>query len=254
MIYSNVKDVALLYIITFLLFSDAKKHSDGANIAFIIDSSGSWGKTNYGRLKTFVKEVMTSVVGNVSQLEVAVVLYSYYVSAKLDFSQKFKLQSFLSIIDNLPWKKSVTRTDKALIFSSEYIFTNDTLSRRQNVPMIAILITDGKTTVFPDVVPVSNASEPLKQKSVRIFAVGIGGGVDPLELFEITERKNDVILAYSFLPIVDIADNLVNKVLSAIGKNSIQLPSSFFLVYKKAQDSRNFNSNFCTGGYQQTSS
>ena len=170
---------------------------------------------------TFVKEVMTSVVGNSSKFEAAVVLYSTRASVKLDFSKKFNLQHFLSAIDNLPFERGYTRTDKALIISSEYIFTNDTLSRRKNVPMIAILITDGQTTKsYPDVVPVSNASEPLKQKGVRIFAVGIGLHVNQQELLDITERKDDLIYTYSFSSLLDIVDDLVNKVLSAIGKNS----------------------------------
>ncbi|KAL9972481.1 hypothetical protein ACROYT_G018792 [Oculina patagonica] len=215
--------VAFLWCCTIhaLSYSDARKHSDGANIAFLIDSSGSMGKTNYKRLKTFVKEFMTKLVENSSQFEAAVVLYSTRASVKLNFSQKFTLQLFHSTINNLPWERGYTRTDKALNVASDYIFTNDTLSRRQNVPMIAILITDGKATdKFPDFVSAGNASEPLKQKGVRIFAFGVGNNIDLQELFEITERINDVFRVFSFFTLLEIVDTLVSKVLSAIGKNS----------------------------------
>ncbi len=229
----------ILLLFFLLLFSDAIKHSDGANIAFIINSSASVGRTRYEIIKTFVKEFMTKLVGNSSQFEAAVVLFSREASVKLDFSQKFTLQLFHSTIDNLPWEAGLTRTDKALKIASDYIFTNDTLSRRQNVPMIAILITEGETTVLdilPDIVPLSNASEPLKQKGVRIFAVGVGKYVDLQELLEITERKNDVIIEYSFFTLLDIVDNLVNRVLSAIGKISNPL------------DINNITFDFCTTG------
>ena len=209
-----------------MLFSDARKNSDGANIAFIIDSSESIGIISFMDSKSFVKEVMIKLAGNSRHLEIAVMLYSTTVSVKLDFSQKYNLMDFIVTIDHLRWESGYARTDIALKMSSEYIFTNDTLSRRLNVPMIAILMTDGKTTKnVQDFVPLSNASEPLKQKGVRIFVVGITSGADEQELLEITERESDLILAYDsiitygFYTLRDTVDNVVNKVLSAIGKN-----------------------------------
>ncbi|KAJ7350184.1 hypothetical protein OS493_037878 [Desmophyllum pertusum] len=169
---------------------DISQNSDGADIAFMMDSSGSIGRSNYLKLKAFVKAVMMELVKNSTKLNAAVVLYSTRASVQLDFSHKFNLQSFISTIDNLPYKRGFTRIDLALKITSEYIFTNHSAYHRHNVPHIAILITDGETTRGKaDFVPLSNASEPLKQKGVRIFAVGVGKSIDKQELLDITERK-----------------------------------------------------------------
>ena len=164
---------------------------------------------------------MMKLVGDSNQFEAAIVLYSTGANVEMNFSTKFNLQHFYSTIDNLPHHRGLTRIDKALITASKYIFTNNTFSRRLNVPMIAILTTDGRTAHgYPDFVPVSNASQPLKQRGVRIFTVGIGKSVSIQELVEITERSNDVFFAESFYTLLNTVDNLVSHVLSAIGKGS----------------------------------
>ena len=218
------------------MFSDASQYSDGADIAFIIDSSGSISRRNYLREKAFVKAVMMELVKNSIKLNAAVVLYSTRASVKLDFSQKFNLQRFISTIDNLPHERGVTRTDTALIITSEYIFTNHTVNQRHNAPKIAILITDGKAGPRkPDFLPVSNASEPLKQKGVRILAVGIGKRIDKQELLEITERKTDLIISKHFSHLSDLVDDMVANIWMAIGKKLLNF-YCFRLFYFENMD------------------
>ena len=101
--------------------------------------------------------------------------------------------------------------------TSKSVFTT---ARQQN-SKVAILITDGKNSEAPDSVPVGIASQPLKQKGVRIFVVGVGNSVEKEELLNITERKEDLILPYSGYQLSDYVDDLVTKVLLAIGKIKI---------------------------------
>ncbi|KAJ7385109.1 hypothetical protein OS493_017477 [Desmophyllum pertusum] len=208
------------FLIQGVASTDVRQDSEGADIAFIIDSSGSILAEEYVQLKTFVKAVMMELVKNSTKLNAAVVLYSTGASVKLNFSQKFNLQRFISTIDKLPHELGISRTDKALIVTSEYIFTNHTVYHRHNVPKIAILITDGQTTgidLVPDVVNVSIASAPLKKKGVRTFAVGIGGWIDKQELLEITERKSDLFVLNGFSQLSDAVDALATKIRMAFG-------------------------------------
>ena len=161
-----------------------------------------------------------------TQVNAAVVLFSTRASVQLHFSKKFKLELFNSVIDRLFHERGITRIDKALLLTASSVFTA-LAGSRPRVPKISILITDGKNSPSPDNVPLSNASEPLRQKGVRIFAVGIGKHVDLQELLEITERKEDVFLVTSFFSLLGEVDRLVTNIWWAIGKYRI----SFFFYF-----------------------
>ena len=165
----------------------------------------------------FVKDTMSKLANNSTKLNAAIVLYSTSASVELNFSQKFSLQNFIYAEDGLPFESGSTRIDKALYVTSEQVFTT---SRQQN-SKIAILITDGRNTIGPNTVLLGIASQPLKQKGVRIFVVGVGANLDKEELLNITERKEDLILPYSAYQLSDYVDDLVTKVLLAIGKIKI---------------------------------
>lgn len=205
----------------YFFFVDARQHSHGANIAFIIDSSETLSK---GRLiNEFVVRFFTTLIRNsdVENFEAAILFYSTQASVRLNFNDKLSVQRFIFTINSLRHVRSSRRIDKALQFASRYIFTWSTLSRRQNIPNIALLITDGQTSSsHPDFVPMSEASKPLKRKGVRIFVVGIGLGVNQQQLFYITERSNDLVILYSWSHHYSVLGVLVRKVLSAIGKCS----------------------------------
>lgn len=210
------------------MFSGSSPCGEGAEIAFLVDSSRSIALKYYKMEKTIVKEIVYKLGNKCAQLNAAVVLFSISASVQLTFSREFNLDYFNSVIDSLVHERGLgTRIDKALLLTASSVFTALEGSRPR-VPKIAILITDGKNTASPDTVPLSNASEPLKQKDVRIFAVGIGKAVALQELLEITGRKEDVFLVNSFSSLLGEVDRLVTNIWWAIGKYRI---SFFFLFY-----------------------
>lgn len=204
------------------MFSGSGPCGEGAEIAFLVDSSGSIARKYYKMEKTFVKKIVYKLGNKCAQLNAAVVLFSISASVKLTFSKKFNLDYFNSVIDSLVHERGVTRIDKALLLTASSVFTA-LAGSRPRVPKIAILITDGKNTASPDTVPLSIASEPLKQKGVRIFAVGIGKAVALQELLEITGRKEDVFLVNSFSSLLGEVDRLVTNIWWAIGKYRISV-------------------------------
>ena len=215
----------MLFVHSFF-FSGSSPCGEGAEIAFILDSSGSLGRRGYKIQKTFVKEIMYKLGDKCTQLNAAVVLFSNRASVQLDFSKKFNLELFNSVIDRLFYTQGLTRIDKALLLTASSVFTA-LAGSQPRVPKISILVTDGKNSPSADNVPLSNVSEPLRQKGVRIFAVGIGEGVDLQELLEITGRKEDVFLVNSFSSLLGEVDRLVTNIWCAIGKYRI----SFFFNF-----------------------
>ena len=144
-------------------------------------------------------------------------LYSAVASVEiLNFSHRFNLEYFISRIFYLPrYYRGYKRIDKGLLVAANYVFTKS----RPGVPKVAILTTNGKLTPVPDAIPLANASRPLKQQGVRIFAVGVGRNVAIQELLEITERREDVILVKNFFHL--LVFRFLPKILLAIGKHGI---------------------------------
>ena len=97
----------------FNFITDASQYNDVSDIAFLVDSSGSWGRTRYAKQLEFVKDTMTKLANNSTKLSAALVLYSTSASVQLNFSQIFSLKNFLSTVDSLSWERGLTRMDKA---------------------------------------------------------------------------------------------------------------------------------------------
>lgn len=200
-------------------------YNGGADIAFLLDSSESVTPFNYQNEKVFVIDVMMAVVKNSSQFRAAVLAYSSNVYAGLNFSDKFKLHQFNSIVNDLPHLQKNTRMDKALLYASDHFFTD--LAGRPDVPKIAVLITDGRNSMYEaDAVPPSDASVTLKMKGVRILVVGVMGLLDIDELLDITVFRDDLLVVDGFFSLSDFVGDMVNVVTSAIGK--VEIPNRPF--------------------------
>lgn len=79
---------------------------------------------------------------------------------------------------NVPYLTGGTRTDRALVKANEWFF--NVKADRKNIPNVLIVLTDGKTSRQSE--PYWKVLAPLKDKNVRIMAVGIGSRVDDFEL------------------------------------------------------------------------
>ena len=204
----------------FISSLEPRSCSDGGDIAFILDSSGSLGPRLYQKQKEFVKDVMKKLMNKCKQLNAGVVIFSTEAFVKQYFYQKFSLEKFNSVIDSLPFLRGFTRIDKGLLLAGNRIFST-VAGLRLHVSKVAILTTDGKQTKGPDTVSLYEASEPLKRKGVRVLAVGIGSYIDVHELTEVTERNEDVFLVKRFSLLFGLVDKLVGNIVSAIGKHRI---------------------------------
>ena len=114
-----------LFIITFclLLFlavskpvqnSTAPVCAAKADIAFILDSSGSIGQANYNKMLTFVKDVVSKFDIGPNKIQVATEIFSdrTYIQFYLN---KYQTQSALkNAISNIPYKSGTTNTGQAL--------------------------------------------------------------------------------------------------------------------------------------------
>ncbi|XP_078377288.1 cuticlin-6-like [Oculina patagonica] len=208
--------VLFLFLVSMALFSVPSSSAmptaqspstTSVDVAFIIDSSGSIGATNYQYQKNFVKAVAKSFGVAPGKSRAAMVLFGNSASVKARFGQYTTMEEFGRAVDALPYESGMTRIDKALDVVATEIFPE----ARADVPKIALLITDGMQTQTADAKGLKEASEPLPRAGVYVLAVGIGSGVDASQLRLVTESDDDVMVANDFQDLLLKVDNIKSK-------------------------------------------
>lgn len=217
--------VRLLIVFCYYLFAVPSQCSEGADIAFLVDNADI-SLFKYHLEKEFVKNTMTKLITKSSQLNAAIVLYNDTVTGELNLTQRFEINHFLHVVENLdnpdPCISSITRIDQALQFTADHVFVTNGGSR-SNTSKIAVLLTQSTMSFFLEPFPLTNASESLKKKGIRLLVVGIGSGVETYKQKpqDITETNDDLIMVKSFSSLFDFENELVDKICTAIGKQQI---------------------------------
>ena len=70
------------------------------------------------------------------------------------------------------------------------------------------MITDGQQTTSRAYTPLDKASQPLKDKGVDVWSIGVGKGANKAELETIASDPEKVIIIQSFKVLKDILDDV----------------------------------------------
>ena len=180
-----------------------RKCSESADVAFVVDTSGSIGEENFKKEKEFVKAVASSFDTVSTDFQLGLITYSTDAQLQVSFRDNLGPNSFDTVVDNLLYTMGRTRIDKALTLASSELFTTKG-GARPGKRKALIILTDGRQSQTSDSVTLKEAIVPLQKLGVRIYTVAIGREVDLEELQQLTERKEDVFS-------VDDFDDLLNK-------------------------------------------
>ena len=188
----------------YFALSVTERCNPNADIAFLVDSSGSISRENYEKVKTFVSNLAASFNISPGGSRVAVVLYSTGATTAIKFDDFTSADSFERAVKLLKHERGFTRIDLALQRTYYDLFGRRGSSRYE-VPKIAFLITDGKQTEDSQALSLGKMARLIKDQRVRIVAIGVGKQVETQELMTIATNEKDVIQADTF-------DNLLEKV------------------------------------------
>ena len=167
-----------------------------ADIGILVDSSGSLGSEFY-KEKAFIKSLAKELTISSDGVNIGVVTFSYWARLTIKLSQYKDTQSFIEAADRIPFMNSQTYIDRALIWARNYLFT-EANGDRKDAPNILILLTDGKQTQSRWATSPVEKAELLRRDGVTIFSVGIGQGVDEVQLASIAGKLENLFLATSF--------------------------------------------------------
>ena len=188
---------------------------------FLLDSSVSVGTTNFDKQKRFVADFAGTFDIAPNAVRVGVVTFAS------DANNEFNLNTFQTRSETINAIKSIeyifggTRTDLALKYATENSFTVAS-GDRPEVPNILIVITDGKSNE-PELT--RQEAGILLQLGVKVFAVGIGTGVDDTELGHIASAEQYVFKIENF----DAFETLKEELQNSACKGRVPL---LFIIFK----------------------
>ena len=187
------------------------KCSKQADLTFVVDTSGSISNENFRKQKDFVKALASAFDPSTTKHQLSLISYSTNAQIELSFKDSADLVKFKNVVDRMPHTKGRTRLDKALKLASSQLFT-DNGGVNSGKQKTMVILTDGRQSQDPGSVPLKDAVRPLKQQGVRIYVVAVSSELDLKELYELTEKEEDVFTVIDFDDLAKMSNDTVQKI------------------------------------------
>ncbi|KAL9966798.1 hypothetical protein ACROYT_G024919 [Oculina patagonica] len=193
------------------------------DVAFLVDSSGSLGKEGFRKQKDFIKAVTQTLDVTPSHSKAGVITYSDRASVAIKFSDYNHHEEFTSALEALPYHGKTTRIDKAIVMASKELMTEKG-GRREDIPGVMVIMTDGRQTPDLDVTPLEEAATSLEELGVTTLVLGIGELADEKELRKMAARDGDVLLAPSLQSLSSYVQPLATSICNAAAPQTCDVP------------------------------
>ena len=152
----------------------------GIDLIFVLDSSGSVGSSNFQNVRNFVSNLVSQLEIGPDNTQVGLINFdsSYRVEFHLNTHQDSS--SLVRAIANIPYSGGGTNTAAALtILLSEFSTVNGARQLQEGIPRVAIVVTDGHSNSRTATITAANN---LHANNIIVYAVGVGSGIDTVEL------------------------------------------------------------------------
>ena len=166
------------------------------DLGFILDSSGSL-RSEYHKEKAFLKEVSKSFGIGENDTRVGVVTFSFTAEHSIKLNDHYDQDAFDTAVENIPLMGRTTRIDRALRMAQDVLFLERN-GARAGVPKVLILLTDGSQTQSADMEEPADVAKEIIASGIKLLVVGIGKGVNRVELEKISGSDLDTYTADSF--------------------------------------------------------
>ncbi|XP_072312404.1 integrin alpha-M [Eucyclogobius newberryi] len=195
--------------------STADCPSQPADIAFLLDGSGSVNAADFTKMKNFVVNVINSFLGKDSKF--SIVQFSHVFEISYYFNTFQVSGSWQSQINNIRQLQGGTYTATAIkrVVNEVFISSNGNRPKANNV---LIVITDGESN---DRNYLPGARDAANQKNIITFAIGVGDSFKNVkalnELETIASSKSNVFRVDGFDALDQIRRTLQEKIFSIEG-------------------------------------
>lgn len=176
---------------------------------FAVDGSGSIGPQNFAKLQDFLKRIVTELNIGPDAVHVGLVKFSNYPSIEFPLDMYMSRQEVLTAIDNINYVGGGTNTAEAINYMNHQVF-NQKSGARPNVPRIAVVITDGRSS---NPTNTANAANQARADHIGMMSIGIGAGVDQSELQAIADNPDsqNMFMVNTYDQLKGIVSNIINR-------------------------------------------
>ncbi|KAM9715733.1 integrin alpha-M-like [Menidia menidia] len=214
-----------------------------ADIAFLLDGSGSVNQDDFTRMKTFVTKLIEPLLGKDTQF--AIVQFARAPQIHYYFNT-FGITNWQAQIEGIRQSRGATYTARAIQSVVDNVFTA-TAGSRLKVKKILIVITDGESN---DRTNLQSSVRSAENKGITRFAIGVGNAFNSFvakqELNTIASNpsSNHVFQVENFEALEKIRQNLQDKIFSIEGSQT----SGDILTEEMSQEG--FSAAYIPGGIQ----
>ena len=158
-----------------------------ADIFFLVDASYSIEKDEFGKEMEFVHDIIDVLDIGENKTRIGLLTFSDVTEFYIRLSYKLRKEDYQQHLNYVNYMGGGTDTATALRRMREEGFLSDAYQTFNNadVAKIAIVLTDG-LSLTPDIT--AQEAELAHKMGIQIFAIGIGNGVDKVELQEIASK------------------------------------------------------------------
>ena len=187
-------------------------------MAFLVDSSGSIGTSNFEKQKKFLKSVARTLSFGSGIARVGALVYSDVATIQFSFKNCSGSHTFMRAMEHIPYYGRTTRIDRALSLANTELFSKKG-GVRPYVAKTLLLLTDGRQTQAPDSVSLERAVKPLKDKKVSTLTLGIGNQTNVNELRALVDDDDDVLAVASFDDLFSSLHSVSEMLCAKAGEN-----------------------------------
>ncbi|GLD53284.1 collagen alpha-6(VI) chain-like protein [Lates japonicus] len=141
-----------------------------ADIIFLVDGSSSIDPTEFTSMQTFMKSVVNKTTVGKDWTRFGVILYADDPKSIFTLKNYESKQDVIDAISKLTAPGINTYTSKALEFSLQYFDAQHGGRKKDKVPQILMVITDGEAT---DPEGLKSSSDKLRENGITVISIGV---------------------------------------------------------------------------------
>ena len=195
-----------MHVISLTSFAVCYKDID---LFIVLDSSISIKGGPYEIAKKFAVDLISGFTVSENNVRVGLVIYGSTARIEFNLNNSFNQSVILNRIRNIPYLhqdmgtyNQSKATGDAIMLMVNTGFTEERGARPSHlaIPHVGIVVTDGRMNEGVDV---HTAAQAARDKSIELFALGIGDDINDTQLLEIAGSKDRIVKIDNYTNIDD---------------------------------------------------
>ena len=183
------------------------------DVGFVLDVSGSIGRSGWEIEKTFTKKLARVIDISPSGGRAGVVLFNSYAYMRIKFNTHNTYTAFAGGVDRLPFTGGGTSITWGLKIALSQLF-QASAGMRTNSYKEVVLITDGRDWGSTDY---DSIARQYRSRGIKIIIIGVGS-VDQRNLRKLVANSKDFYIANNFQQLDSFAENVGQTICNGIYK------------------------------------